>query len=128
MLTCPPFLLDFSEDRLFKGKSIGVVVNEKKKRRATRIRGNSILGGALASGSRDVKSRPAQARWTSMAQFDEKDLWSLNFDLCLFRLQVNAQPTQLRGTLLFVTVKHIISSWLVSNTRSIVCNMSTGSQ
>lgn len=42
--------------------------------------GKINFGGALASGSRDVKSRPAQPGWTGMAQFDEKDLWRSNFE------------------------------------------------
>lgn len=41
--TCPPFLLDFSEDRLFKGKSVVVVVNGREERKSLPILGKSIL-------------------------------------------------------------------------------------
>jgi hypothetical protein len=41
--TCPPFLLDFGEDRLFKGKSVVVVVNGREEKKSLPILGKSIL-------------------------------------------------------------------------------------
>lgn len=67
------------------------------------------FGGALASGSRDVKSRPAQRGWRGMAQFDEKDLQCSDFDLCLIRLQVGIQFRQLRFSFA-IPVDHRTSS------------------
>lgn len=58
MRTCPPFLLDFNEERLFKGKSKVVVVSEGEKRVCASA-GRLLFFGALASESRDNQSRPA---------------------------------------------------------------------